>query len=151
MTTYYLAGPMSGLPQFNMPEFDGAADKLRANGYAVISPAELDSPEMRAQAMASPDGKMPEGGRLAGESWADVLARDVKVIAEQVDGVIFLPNWYLSRGARLEAFVALMTGKKLFANYVGNLIEFTSESDPSALIVPMDREVVRQIIRQNMP
>lgn len=145
MTTLYIAGPMTGIPQFNIPAFDNAAAHLRAAGYTIISPAELDSIEMRAFALASPDGRMPADGKIAGESWADVLARDVKVISDQVDGLVFLPGWDKSRGARLEAFVALLTGKQIFANYVGNI-----DSEHVSLYV-INADVVRQIIRQNMP
>lgn len=32
----------------------------------------------------------------------------------KIDGIAFLPNWEKSRGARLEAFVGLLTGKEYF-------------------------------------
>jgi hypothetical protein len=115
---YYLAGPMSGIPQFNFPLFHEAAAKLRTEGLEIISPAEMDSPAVQAEGMASTDGKLVDG-KIAGETWGDMLARDVKVIADQVDGIVFLPNWQTSRGARLEAFVALLTGKQSFLAYNG--------------------------------
>ena len=42
--------------------------------------------------------------------------RDVKLVADHVQGVVFLPGWHKSRGARLEAFVALLCGHA-FAEY----------------------------------
>lgn len=104
---YYLAGPMSGLPQFNYPLFYSAAEKLRANGYDVKSPAEMDTPAMQAAAMASPDGNLASLEKTTGETWGDVLAKDVKLISDHITGgIIVLPNWFKSRGARLEVMVA---------------------------------------------
>lgn len=102
---------MSGLPRFNFPAFDEAARQLREQGYDVVSPAELDSPESRAAALASEDGD-PEGyGAKTGETWGDLLARDVKIVADTVDAVAVLPGWETSRGARLETYVARLCGK----------------------------------------
>ena len=104
----YLAGPMSHIPQFNIPAFDFAASDLRRRGFTVVSPAELDDPATRAVALASPDGA-PGSGAANGETWGDFLARDVKLIADGgIEGVILLPEWWRSRGARLEATVGLL-------------------------------------------
>lgn len=101
----YLAGPMTGIPQFNFPAFAAATDDLRARGYDVVSPAEIDNEETRAAALASPDGA-PGSGSAANETWGDFLARDVKIIADTgIEGVVVLPGWEDSRGARLETFV----------------------------------------------
>jgi hypothetical protein len=96
---YYLAGPMSGIPQSNIPLFDYVTRLLRLQGFDIISPAELDDPQVRARAMANID---------TGLTWGDFLARDVKLIADQAQGIIFLPGWDNSRGARLEATVGLL-------------------------------------------
>lgn len=101
----YVAGPMTGIPSFNFPTFDAAAAELRAAGYDVVSPAEMDDPDTRAAAMASPDGA-PGTGSSNGETWGDFLARDVKLIADGgIEGIVVLPGWERSRGARLETFV----------------------------------------------
>lgn len=104
----YIAGPMTGYPQFNFPLFDRMAATLRAAGHEVTSPAELDDPEDRAAALASPDGYM-HGGHHMNKTWGDFLARDVKLIADDgIEGIVILPGWQFSRGARLETFVGRM-------------------------------------------
>jgi hypothetical protein len=111
----YIAGPMTGLPQFNVPLFDHVARQLRSQGYEVVSPAELDSPEMRAAALKSKDGAPAPVEHATGETWGDVLARDVKVLSDHgIEGIVLLPGWYKSRGATLETTVGLLNGLKFF-------------------------------------
>lgn len=100
----YIAGPMSGIPQLNFPAFDEAADTLRTHGYEVVSPAELDDPDYRARVMQSKTGKETY---LLGV-WGDCLSRDVKLIADSgITGIVLLPGWAGSRGARLEVSIGL--------------------------------------------
>lgn len=110
---WYLAGPMTGIPQFNFPLFDAEAKRLRAEGYNILSPHEQDSPAVQKAAWASKDGKLDANGQIAGETWGDILARDVKLVADSVCGILVLPKWHTSRGARLETFVAHLTGKPI--------------------------------------
>ena len=106
MSTYYLAGPMSGVPQFNFPLFESAAIRLSGMGYTLISPLETDEPDMQKMSWKSKDGVHDEQFK---ETWGQVLAKDVELIADTIDGGIFvLPNWQRSKGARLEVFVALL-------------------------------------------
>ena len=104
---YYLAGPMSGRPQFNYPLFDSVSWALRNLGYDITSPAEMDVEEVRAAAMANMTGVMPTTNEISGETWGDFLSRDVKLIADTLDAIILLPEWETSKGARLEAFVSV--------------------------------------------
>lgn len=101
---------MSGIPRFNFPAFDTAAKWLRSQLWTVISPAELDEPLMRKAAMDSPDGK-PSPSQ---HSWGKFLARDVEIVADQCQGIIFLPGWQKSRGAKLEACVGLACGHDFY-------------------------------------
>lgn len=110
---YYLTGPMTGIPQFNLPLFRAAASDLRDRGHTLVSPAELDSPGVQEIAEQSADGSLDDDGKIGGETWGDMLSRDVKIISDEIDGIIMLPNWYKSRGARLEVFVALLCNKSL--------------------------------------
>lgn len=80
-TRVYIAGPMTGLPEFNYPAFNKAAARLRDLGFHVENPAE--NPD--------PPGKIWEGYmRMA--------------IAQLVtcDTIALLPGWDASRGARIE-------------------------------------------------
>jgi hypothetical protein len=104
----YIGGPMSGKPQFNFPAFDAAAAHLREQGWEIVSPAELDSDEVRAQALASPDGKSVVRENEVAQTWGDFLARDVKLIADGVQAIILLPGWVGSKGAVLETFVGML-------------------------------------------
>lgn len=98
----YIAGPMTGIPKYNFPAFDALAARLRRYEHEVVSPTELDDPEDRAMAMASPDGAP---GSVS-KSWGDFLARDIKLIADGgIDFIVVLPGWQDSRGARLETYV----------------------------------------------
>jgi hypothetical protein len=107
----YIAGPMTGIPQFNFPAFDAAAAALRERGLVVQSPAEMDDEEDRANAMASEDGHYL-GGTSRGKTWGDFLSRDVKMLAdEDVSEIYVLPGWERSKGARFETVAgALIMG-----------------------------------------
>jgi hypothetical protein len=103
---------MSWIPQFNIPAFEAATVKLREAGYEVISPVEEDNPEVYRRALASETG---EPGAVTGiETWGDMLARDVKIVSDMVEGIVFLDGWEDSRGARLEAFVGVLCGRKFY-------------------------------------
>lgn len=120
---YYLAGPMSGRPQFNYPLFIEAAKTLRGKGLTVVSPAEIDDPEDQKVALASKVGDLAEFKNETGQTWGDFLSRDVKMIADtDIDAIVLLPEWETSKGARLEAFVAVNLGYPAYRYVKGVLI-----------------------------
>lgn len=145
MKPWYLTGPMSNIPGFNFPAFDAAAAALRALGYDLIVPSEQDSPEMQAKARASPDGNMAAltASMSNHETWGDVLSRDVKIVADKVDGLILMDGWEKSRGAKLEVFVGLLTGKRFKRLYANQL--------PDVHPTDWHPDTVRQALRSHMP
>ncbi|KKN32965.1 hypothetical protein LCGC14_0808370 [marine sediment metagenome] len=122
---YYLAGPMSGIDQHNIPAFDEATQRLRAQGYTLISPAELDGGAFRKEAMKdSPD--MAGGATCLGHTYGELLSRDVQTIADTCGGIILLPGWHKSRGARLEAYIGLAWGLRFGTYHFGSVVALSN-------------------------
>ena len=113
-STWYLAGPMTGIPQDNLPAFIKAAAALRDEGFTIVAPVEFETAEVMQAVIDNPELTFNEA---AGTTWGSALARDVEIIADEIDGLVFLPGWEKSKGARLEAFVGILTGK-VFGRYV---------------------------------
>lgn len=130
---YYLAGPMSGISQSNFPAFYAAAAVLREAGFEIVSPAELDDAEDMALALSDQPAK---------KTWGDFLSRDVKIVSDVCDGIIFLPGWEKSRGARLEAFVALLAPSHHFGWY---------HPDMACKVSWMPARYLCAILKDNMP
>ena len=110
LTRIYLAGPMRGVSEFNFPSFKEARTRLREAGWTVHCPAERD--EM--------DGFDPTG--LTGQedlaSLGFNLSEAFEACIEDVlrsEAVALLPGWAASDGARVEAKIALLTGRPIFA------------------------------------
>lgn len=81
----YLAGPMTGLPDFNYPAFHAAAAKLRALGHEVLNPAENPVP--------------------ACGTWQGYMRMALTQLV-QCECVVLLPGWSDSRGALIERKLA---------------------------------------------
>lgn len=85
----YVAGPMTGIADFNYPAFNAVADQLRAQGFEVENPA--------------------DHGIVEGAQWADYMAYDLTRLG--LCGVIaLLPDWEKSQGAKLEVLIAERLG-----------------------------------------
>lgn len=111
---FYLGGPMTGIPAFNFPRFKEVAATLRCNGYNIISPAEIDTPEIEELALASVDGA-PGSGDLNGVGYMDFLARDLTIACMPTCvGGIFMEGWEDSRGACMEQDILTKLEKQVF-------------------------------------
>ena len=85
MKKIYLSGPMTGKPNNNSGFFNAEAERLRALGYGVVNPAEINV--------------------NTALTWEEYLKADLKQMLD-CDTIAFLPGWLRSRGARLEHRVA---------------------------------------------
>jgi len=105
----YIAGPMEGYPGFNFPAFHAEAEALAAMGYGVLSPA-----DPKDIALENPD--------QATDKRENFIRRDINMLL-QADGVVVLPGWEMSRGARLEVSIARAMGLRIFERDGAWLVE----------------------------
>ena len=96
MARIYIAGPMTGLPEFNFPAFHAAADAWRANGWQVENPAE-------------------SFGGATTLPYREYVAHDMELI-RACDAMAMLDGWDgpNARGSVWEREIALMLGKKVY-------------------------------------
>lgn len=99
---YYLSGPMSGLPEYNYPAFDRAAERLRAKGYTVVSPTEVGS-----------DLETKLGAERFSLWYQDYVKANLIALLD-CNAIILLPGWRDSQGAKLELHVAQVLGFEEF-------------------------------------
>jgi hypothetical protein len=88
----YIAGPMTGLPDYNFPAFNAEAAKLRDQGFTVLNPA--------------------DHGVVDGAEWGDYLRHDIAGLMS-CERIHHLPRWEVSRGATLEHGIALALAMKM--------------------------------------
>jgi hypothetical protein len=99
----YLAGPMSGIPEFNFPAFYEVADKFRAAGWIVFNPADKEGETLSEESRKNGD---PMQAQKDGFNFRDVYLWDVTKVIES-DAIYMLPGWENSPGARGEHAVAV--------------------------------------------
>lgn len=99
MKRLYIIGPATGIEDDNRPAFEDARTKLRDAGYYVDIPHDF----------------VP-----AGTSWEAAMLKSINVMSTPMfartgsvpyyHGVVRLPGWEESRGAKVESMVALACG-----------------------------------------
>jgi len=120
----YLAGPMTGYPEHNVPAFAAATEKLEAAGFEVVSPHKL-----HAEALADGTAQRESSMRI-----------DIKELVG-CDAVAFLPGWEKSQGANTEAMVAWQCGIRTFEYCDGPLVEHLLLLDTSLRQLPYETTV----------
>ena len=98
----YVAGPMTGLPEYNYPAFTRAAATLRNLGYHVESPH--------------------EPGDVEGWTWVDYMRRGLAQMLT-CDTIALLPGWHQSRGAMIELRLAEDLGmRRMLIDHDGEVL-----------------------------
>ena len=100
----YLAGSMSGIPEFNFPAFNQAAYTLRKQGHFVFNPAERDNARHGGVDISKGNetGSQTQAAVEHGFSLADALIDDLTFIMREATTIALLPGWEHSAGANLE-------------------------------------------------
>jgi hypothetical protein len=99
MAKVYIAGPMTGYPEFNYPAFHDAAVRLRDRGFEVVSPAELNPI----------DAGLEINEQYYAVLYPSFLKRDIAALLE-CDHIYLLDGWEKSKGATLERHIATVLG-----------------------------------------
>ena len=103
--TVYIAGKMRGVPLFNFPKFDRAAEEFRSLGWRVISPAEMDRERGFDPTTLGTD--LSEG--VSPAFLKDAILRDLTAIID-CTALALLPGWETSAGAKVELALARFLG-----------------------------------------
>lgn len=111
----YLAGPMTGYPDFNRATFNRVARDLRRRGLYVFNPAENDA----SLGLATNDtGDEHQAARDANLTTMQmnrlVMGMDLDWICKYADAVGVLDGWRKSAGARAEISLAVKLGLPIF-------------------------------------
>ena len=95
----YVAGPMTGLADFNRPEFNRVARQLTGKGHVVLNLAIL-----------------PEG--LEQREYMDICFAMLRTC----DAIVMLPNWQSSAGACAEYHYAYKLEMKILTPETAHLV-----------------------------
>jgi hypothetical protein len=107
----YVAGPMTGKPLFNFPQFDMVSERLRAAGHEVISPADLTRQTWAERGIVFDPSLPPE--KHEPTDYALYMRNDIQAVMD-VDALVLLDGWEKSRGASMEVAIGHMFGKKFY-------------------------------------
>lgn len=97
----YIAGPMTGLPEFNFPAFFEAAEYLQAEGHDTFNPAAKDKEIYGDDVGSSPTGDVQDAAQH-GFDIREALFLDLQFICKEADALYMLEGWERSTGARAE-------------------------------------------------
>ena len=113
----YIAGPMRGLPCYNVQPFNITAKHLRQRGWEVENPAEISA------GYGTPEQIEADSALLAAVMSADLHA------LETCDAILLLDGWTTSKGARKELAAALAANLRIFT-HINDGIPCAEQLDP---------------------
>lgn len=102
MTTMYIATPITGVADQNLPMVREAAKWLERRGIAPVIPHDIEALDHPGEC---PDWENYPGVTGQGHAGLCYLKEDLRVML-QCDQVVALPGWLKSRGAKIEVDLA---------------------------------------------
>jgi hypothetical protein len=110
MKQIYIAGPMSGYPEFNFPAFFTAQYTLEKQGWKVWNPANKES---EGNTTSSEHFTGGNSAGLVSEGWdyKGAFKWDIEKVIDG-DAIYMLPGWEFSPGACAEHAVAKFIKKQ---------------------------------------
>ena len=103
----YLSGPMTSLPDSNIPKFNAVADRLRAEGHFVINPADISHLFGTAEEVSGSFLAYYENDKAFGGSLAQCIMDADLAAVRSCDAIYMLKGWENSRGAKKELTEAI--------------------------------------------
>jgi|SRR5690606_6118751 len=98
----YISGPISGLPiEVYTKAFKEAETILLKEGWEVVNPVTLDHDHEAASKIECPK-----------ERWAFYMDKCISALL-RCDAIYMLKGWDISKGARVEIFIAMALGLKI--------------------------------------
>lgn len=114
----YIAGKMRGLAGYGFDRFDDAAARFRANGWDVISPAEMDRQV----------GVYEHTHPLPPNFLRQAMSRDLAAICE-CDAIALIPGWETSEGVAVELALAKLLGLEVLDACTGEPMPMQADEE----------------------
>jgi hypothetical protein len=129
----YIAGKITGLDLREAERmFAGAADEVRGLGHEALDPMVMVEQvavdcvcgHSEGSHLKRSEGHRPvackirdcgcEGFVIAGRAYNDMLLDALRIVLNDADALLMLPNWHESKGARIEHAIAGVFGVPVF-------------------------------------
>lgn len=112
----YISGPITGYENGNRPAFYEAKESLVNMGYEVVVPFDNNTNDEESEVI---------GDNTSNKYW-DILIKDIRSLLK-VQGIVFIPEWETSKGARVEAYIGLINGLPMWEFHDNNTEVYLEE------------------------